>query len=76
MKKLLKGGRVVDPRNGLDGAFDVLIDGRLRGTVNLDKPASVRRVVAAYQVTGGAAHTATLRSRTNMPVTIDAVLIS
>jgi dihydroorotase len=27
MKKLLKGGRVVDPANGLDGAFDILIDG-------------------------------------------------
>lgn len=27
MKRLLKGGRVVDPASGLDGAFDVLIDG-------------------------------------------------
>src|SRR4051794_38395710 len=27
MKRLLKGGRVVDPVNGRDGAFDVLIDG-------------------------------------------------
>ena len=26
MKKLLKGGRVVDPRNGIDGTYDVLID--------------------------------------------------
>jgi dihydroorotase len=26
MKRLLKGGRVVDPGNGLDGAFDILID--------------------------------------------------
>src|SRR5258707_10144424 len=26
-KTLLKGGRVVDPANGRDGAFDVLIDG-------------------------------------------------
>ena len=26
-KRLLKGGRVVDPVNGRDGAFDVLIDG-------------------------------------------------
>src|SRR5581483_9193184 len=26
-KLLLKGGRVVDPRNSRDGAFDVLIDG-------------------------------------------------
>ncbi len=27
MKRLLKGGRVVDPANGVDGACDVLIDG-------------------------------------------------
>ena len=27
MKRLLRGGRVVDPANGVDGAFDVLIDG-------------------------------------------------
>jgi dihydroorotase len=27
MKRLLKGGRVVDPVNGIDGLFDVLIDG-------------------------------------------------
>lgn len=27
MKRLLKGGRVVDPANGKDGMFDVLIDG-------------------------------------------------
>src|SRR6187455_2794530 len=30
MKRLLKGGRVVDPENGLDGRFDLLIeDGRI-----------------------------------------------
>src|SRR5580765_5553190 len=30
MKRLLKGGRVVDPANGRDGALDVLIeDGRI-----------------------------------------------
>ena len=27
MKRLLKGGRVVDPANGRDGVFDILIDG-------------------------------------------------
>ncbi|HXG88323.1 MAG TPA: dihydroorotase [Vicinamibacterales bacterium] len=27
MKRLLKGGRVVDPAAGLDGVFDILIDG-------------------------------------------------
>jgi len=27
MKRLLRGGRVVDPANGRDGMFDVLVDG-------------------------------------------------
>ncbi len=27
MKRLLRGGRVVDPASGLDGMYDVLIDG-------------------------------------------------
>jgi len=27
MKRLLRGGRLVDPANGLDGVFDLLIDG-------------------------------------------------
>ena len=27
MKRLLKGGRVVDPANGRDGIFDILIEG-------------------------------------------------
>jgi len=26
MKRLLKGGRVVDPAQGIDGTFDVLIE--------------------------------------------------
>ena len=40
MKRLLKGGRVVDPANGIDGAFDVLIDGDRVARVekNLPKP--------------------------------------
>ena len=38
MKLLLKGGRVVDPVNGRDGAFDVLVeDGRI-GRVGRDLP--------------------------------------
>ncbi|MGH9386502.1 MAG: dihydroorotase [Vicinamibacterales bacterium] len=40
MKRLLKGGRVVDPANGLDGAFDVLIDGDRIAEVAPDIPAS------------------------------------
>ncbi len=39
MKRLLKGGRVVDPANGRDGRFDVLIDGDRIARVGVDLPA-------------------------------------
>src|SRR6186997_2387994 len=45
MKKLLKGGRVVDPRNGVDGTFDVLIDGSVIARVGRDIPADGAAVV-------------------------------
>jgi len=38
MKKLLKGGRVVDPANGIDGICDVLIDGDRIAQVGRDLP--------------------------------------
>ena len=38
MKRLLRGGRVVDPANGVDGAFDVLIDGDRITRVGRDLP--------------------------------------
>jgi dihydroorotase len=38
MKKLLRGGRVVDPANGLDGVRDVLIDGDRIAQVGRDLP--------------------------------------
>ena len=41
MKRLLKGGRVVDPATGLDGTFDVFIDGDRIGQVGRDLPASL-----------------------------------
>ena len=42
MKRLLKGGRVVDPANGIDGAYDVLIeDGRIARVER--EPAGARR---------------------------------
>jgi dihydroorotase len=44
MKRLLKGGRLVDPVNGLDGAFDLLIDG--------DRIARVGRDLAVNGVDG------------------------
>ena len=38
MKRLLRGGRVVDPANGVDGTFDVLIDGSRIAHVGRDIP--------------------------------------
>ena len=38
MKRLLKGGRVVDPAGGRDGAFDVLIDGSRIVRIGRDLP--------------------------------------
>src|SRR5687767_5660387 len=45
MKKLLKGGRVVDPANGLDGVFDVLIEGGRIARIGRDLPIDGARVV-------------------------------
>jgi dihydroorotase len=45
MKKLLKGGRVVDPANGRDGAFDILIDGGVIAKVGKDLPIDGATVV-------------------------------
>src|SRR5687768_3322237 len=45
MKKLLKGGRVVDPANGLDGTFDVLIDDGRIARVGRDLPIDGAQVV-------------------------------
>src|SRR4029079_12960128 len=38
MKRLLKGGRVVDPANGIDGVRDILIDGERIARVGADLP--------------------------------------
>jgi dihydroorotase len=45
MKRLLKGGRVVDPANGRDGIFDVLIDGDRIARVAKDIPVNGAHVV-------------------------------
>ena len=45
MKKLLKGGRVVDPANGIDGHFDVLIDGDRIAKVGKNLPVGDAQVV-------------------------------
>jgi dihydroorotase len=41
MKRLLKGARVVDPANGVDGQFDVLTDGARVVQVGRDLPESL-----------------------------------
>jgi dihydroorotase len=45
MKKLLKGGRVVDPANGRDGVFDVLIEGGLIARIGRNLPVDGAQVV-------------------------------
>ncbi len=45
MKKLLKGGRVVDPRSGIDGPCDVLIEGDRIARVGRDLPVDDATVV-------------------------------
>ena len=45
MKKLLKGGRVVDPANGRDGVFDVLIEGGLIARIGRNLPVDGARIV-------------------------------
>lgn len=45
MKKLLKGGHVVDPVNGIDGVCDVLIDGDRIAAVGRDLPVDGATVV-------------------------------
>ena len=45
MKRLLKGGRVVDPANGIDGIHDVLIDGDRIARVGRDLPVDGATIV-------------------------------
>jgi dihydroorotase len=45
MKRLLKGGRVVDPANGRDGVFDVLIDDGRIVRVAKDLPSDGSQVI-------------------------------
>jgi dihydroorotase len=45
MKQLLKGGRVVDPANGIDGIHDILIDGDRITQVGRDLPVDGARVI-------------------------------
>ena len=45
MKRLLKGGRVVDPANGIDGVRDVLIDGDRIARVGTNLPVDGATVI-------------------------------
>lgn len=45
MKRLLKGGRVIDPANGIDGVRDILLDGDRIARVGADLPADDAAVV-------------------------------
>jgi len=56
MKTLLKGGRVIDPVNGIDGVRDVLIDGERIARVGRDLPvngATVVEIPAGFVVCPG-----------------------
>jgi len=56
MKRLLKGGRVIDPTNGLDGQRDVLIEDSLIKQVDKDLPvdgATVIEIPEGYIVCPG-----------------------
>ncbi|MFP5380432.1 MAG: amidohydrolase family protein, partial [Vicinamibacteria bacterium] len=53
MKRLLKGGRVVDPANGIDGQFDVLIDGGRIARVGRDLPAALAEGGVVVDVPAG-----------------------
>ena len=49
MKRLLKGGRVVDPANGIDEVLDVLIDGDRIAAIGRDLPVDGAPVVEIPQ---------------------------
>jgi dihydroorotase len=56
MKKLLKGGRVIDPVNRIDGAYDVLIEGDRIAQVGRDLPvngATIIEIPAGFIVSPG-----------------------
>jgi dihydroorotase len=53
MRRLLKGGRVVDPTNGRDGRFDVLIDGDRIAEIAADIPGSRAEGGEVVQVPAG-----------------------
>ena len=63
MKRLLKGGRVVDPAQGLDGMFDVEIDGEHVSRIWRDLPPDGAAVEAKLHVTDHAYWLTDVKSR-------------
>jgi dihydroorotase len=53
MKRLLRGGRVVDPASGVDGQFDILIDGDRIAQVGRDLPVTLAEGGAIVDVPPG-----------------------
>src|SRR3984893_5809246 len=57
MKRLLKGGRVVDPANSRDGAFDILVDGariaRVGRDLSVDRDTTVVAIPSGFIVCPG-----------------------
>jgi dihydroorotase len=57
MKRLLKGGRVVDPANGRDGVFDILIEGdriaRIGTSLTAEQDTEVIAIPADLVITPG-----------------------
>lgn len=53
MKRLLKGGRLIDPASGLDGSYDLLIDGDTIAQVGRDLPASCAEGGVIVEVPAG-----------------------
>ena len=49
MKRLLKGGRVIDPVNGIDGVHDILFDGDRIAAVGRDLPVDGASVIEIPQ---------------------------
>jgi dihydroorotase len=50
MKRLLKGGRLIDPAAGLDGQFDVLIDGDRIAAIGRDLPVALADAGAIVEI--------------------------
>jgi dihydroorotase len=53
MKRLLKGGRLIDPAAGMDGLFDILIDGDRIAEIGRDLPVSMAGDGSVFEIPAG-----------------------